>query len=1499
MSVDLALTALPQFIGRYRVRSVVGIGGFAVVLRAEDEALQSEVAIKVLGSVGADDSDVRERFVHEARLLRRVRSPHVIAVHDVGELDDGRPYFVMELASTSLGQLFIPGQSVDHSSIRRIVIAVSAGLEALHEAGIFHRDIKPDNLLIMQGQDRNRRVNTLGAASRTVMATNVVEPADRVAIGDLGLAKDQRLTDYGPTVLGGSARYRAPEQAQLGAEISSSTDVYGATALLWRMLTGEQPPEADQVALRLVGLDPAWKQVLSRGMGFEPTDRYPSIAAWRNACLELLGDGDDGQRSIRPGLVVRRELPIDGSTCPYKGLAAFQTTDAPLFFGRRVLVDELVARLMRSPVLVVTGPSGSGKSSVIRAGLLAALENAALPGSQHWQQILMTPGTNPLLQLERQLRVIYGDSVPDLGISKTTGTELSILEKLAASGPPIILAIDQFEEFFTLHHEHHDVEAFLAVLSGLTAGIDSKVRVVLAMRADFYSQAASHPWLADRVNENQVLVGTMRRDELRDAIERPATRVGLRLEDGLADRIIDDAGINAGALALIAHALIETWSKRRGSLLTLAGYEVSGGVAGALAQTAEQVYAAIPFHQQQIVRRILLRLVSPSGSSGQSLRRVLRTDVGSTPNDDSVVAALVDARLLTADGEYVEVAHEALITTWPRLGSWVEEARTELFTRDRVAAAAAEWERQDRTPDLLLRGIPLVGAQEWAAKGEVGEREQAFLNEGKIVQDELQSRVHRSHRRTLSILSILTAFAVLASGLALLGLRNARKNERAASSSRILAEERFAQALASSAEQLATDDPSLAVRLAVEAMVRTTATTVAARRSLVVSRIELSRATLRPDGGQILVGESLTVAVSPDGKSVVAGGFSGVLGLWDVDSHARVASFAGPTGGIQKATFSSTGSFVVGVDDQGDVWRWDIGERDGSVPQGTVAGIRLIDLDTIVWGVAISPDESVVIVATEDGRLVEVNASGGAPIDLVRDDRDMPSMGPIDFVSVAFSTDGQQIIAGSGIGMIAVLDRGGKLLKGIAEAHGTSDVWEILPTADGLGVYTVGSDGAARYWSTSDWTLVSELVGEGANARTLLSGAALIPNGGIAIGARDGRLRTWTRPVSSATTGPAIVSGSRHSEGIDDTASDASGRVIATVGDDQQLRIWRYGTPTPIVSTMVAANSKTPKKLYGIAIDATTGRVAVAGMGTITILEPDGKVVTHISAGTKRISSVAWLPDHSLLSGSADGTVARWVDGKLVSKAAAHQGAVTDLAVLNDAKQLATTGADKRVRRWNIALEGPSLLTESVGSEMVLDDEGNAVAWWNDQIVSADRSGELRWWNPDGKQARQAKRTTGDALWDVAVSRDGRYLAIGSANESVWVYDTERGIDAAPQVLTPFRGGALSVVWAFDSQTLAVTDGDGLVSLWDGPSGESLGRIGNSVAGGADARGVDVAPDGRLWWTRIDGSLLRSDVLLVEAACSATTALDPRQAKEFLAGDSPRACKTLGREVAN
>ena len=287
-------------------------------------------------------------------------------------------------------------------------------------------------------------------------------------------------------------------------------------------------------------------------------------------------------------------------TCPFKGLASFDVADAPFFFGRERLVAELVARLVGAPLLGVVGPSGSGKSSVVRAGLLPALAEGMLPGSDEWTQVLMRPGEHPLRELRRV----------------TAGPD----------GSRVVLAVDQFEETFTVCPDEEERRAFVAELAGAEEGGRT---VVVALRADYYGRCAAYPELSAQLAAHHVLVGAMRRDELRRAVERPAARVGLEVEPELTDALVADVEHEPGALPMLSTALLELWQRRDGRRLRLSTYEATGGVRGAVARHAEAAFARLDVAQRGDARRVLLRLgggrrrgrrraaARPAGRAGQ------------------------------------------------------------------------------------------------------------------------------------------------------------------------------------------------------------------------------------------------------------------------------------------------------------------------------------------------------------------------------------------------------------------------------------------------------------------------------------------------------------------------------------------------------------------------------------------------------------------------------------------------------------------------------------------------------------------------------------------------------------------------------------------------------------------------------------------------------------------------------------------------------------------
>ncbi len=427
------------------------------------------------------------------------------------------------------------------------------------------------------------------------------------------------------------------------------------------------------------------------------------------------------------------------AVCPFLGLATFDAAHAEYFFGRERLVAELVARLVGSPLLAVVGPSGSGKSSVVRAGLLPALASGVLPGSDGWSQALMRPGAHPLAELEGAL--------PE-------------------GGGRTVLVVDQFEELFTVCRDEDERTDFIDELVALTEDRDQRVQVVVAMRADFYGRCARYDRLARLVGANQVLVGPMRRDELRRAIVEPARRAGLRVEPSLTDALIVDVLDEPGGLPLLSAALLEQWRERDGHVMRRAAYERTGGVRGAVGRLAEATYARLSEPERTAARRILLRLADAGEEETAFVRRRVPLDELEPGRDEhaaAALAALTDSRLVTADEGTLEVAHEALLREWPRLRAWLEDDAEGRRLHQHLIHAARDWEAGGRDRGELYRGARLAAALDWAAGhgSDLNELEREFIDESRAEAEQEAEHQRRTNRRLRALLAGLAALLAL------------------------------------------------------------------------------------------------------------------------------------------------------------------------------------------------------------------------------------------------------------------------------------------------------------------------------------------------------------------------------------------------------------------------------------------------------------------------------------------------------------------------------------------------------------------------------------------------------------------------------------------------------------------------------------------------------------------------------------------------------------------
>lgn len=817
--------------------------------------------------------------------------------------------------------------------------------------------------------------------------------------------------------------------------------------------------------------------------------------------MELLAAADD-------------ERPV---ICPFKGLATFEVEDAQYFFGREQLVAELVARLVGAPLLAIVGPSGSGKSSALRAGLLPALAAGVLPGSDGWPRVLIRPGEQPMRELRRALSAVAGDR-------------------------RVVLAIDQFEETFTACRDERERDAFVSAVVRAAHDPGGGSVVLLAVRADFYARCATYPALARLLGANHVLVGPMSRDELRRAITRPAEQVGLRIEPELEDAVVADVEGQPGALPLLSTALLELWRERRGRRLQLAAYSHTGGVHGAVARLAEDALGHLQAAEQDVARKLLLRLAD-EGENGEMVRRrvpLAELDAHRREGVARVLDVLTDRRLLTVSAGTVEVAHEALLREWPRLRGWLDEDAEGRRLHRHLTLAARDWAEGNRDRSELYGGARLASALEWRTEHEpdLNAAERQFLDASRAAGERARLRVHFALAGAVALLLIATTAAVFA----LDGRGRARAEARSAEAQRLgaqaLNEQPLDRSLLLARQGVALDDtPSTRDNLL-----------AALRRSPAATGV------MRGDGGGLTA-----VDLHPDGRTVAIGDYDGTVIFLDARTHRRLAqpSQSGPVSEISALAFSPDGTRLASAGSTAYGGFVDL--FDGRTRRHIA---RLDPGDPLYEGVmtvSFSPDSRVVVAQTgslhgdgyrpnrllrwdaRTGRrlgdvlqipgrssavLGQVAPRNGLVTSSVRDRstvirdaatmravREFPIAGSVTAVSSARGV----VAFGSRDGSVRLLDlRTGEHVT--AKGRHEGPVTAIRFSADGRRFVTAGRDERLIVWDTARAAAVEELEARG---RGIVVALAVSADGRIAYSAgRDGTVLTWISTACGGCSAP-------------------------------------------------------------------------------------------------------------------------------------------------------------------------------------------------------------------------------------------------------------------------------------------------------------------------------------------------------------------------------------------
>ncbi len=777
----------------YRLDEVVGEGAFALVWRGVQPSLGRTVAVKQIRAELANHPDFVRRFETEAQTVAMLEHPHIVPLYDYWREPDGA-YLVMRYVSGGSLESEVLQGGLDEPRLRRFVEQAGSALEAAHRMGVIHRDVKAANVLL--DDNGNFYLTDFGIAF-------------------IGSAVDDELATSLST---GSPAYASPEQLRRQV-LDVRTDVYGFGITLFEAATGrlpfaDAPTEAALVRRQLdepvpapSSVEPAvppWvDEVVARATAKNPSDRYASMAELMAAVAPGAVAPIDTRYRLGTGTVVGELVN------PFKALRAFREADTADFFGRNRLVARFIEVLSQpgsaGRLLAVVGPSGSGKSSVVRSGLVPRLRRGAVTGSADWFITTMLPGSHPFDEFESALsRVAVRQPGPLVEIMRSDerGIARAVNQILPDEDSELLVVIDQFEELFT----HGDDTERTAFVNGLVAALReprARLRVVLTIRADFWDRPLRHPSLAARLEKATVTVPPLAADELEAAIVEPVHRQGASYEPGLVARIMADVRDQPGALPLLQYALTELFDANVSGLIRTESYDAIGGLTGALAMRAEQTFTEMSPAQQIAARQLFGRLVSLGEGTEDTRRRVRLGELGDDPDTEAVIDAFGEARLLVFDHEpatrepTVELAHEALIRAWPRLQTWLDEDRDGLRIHRHLTETTTAWLASGRDDGELYRGGRLEAVTEYAVGASLAADEQAFFDASvaaaEAVDEAERRRVTRLRRLALA-LGVVAALAIGAGFVAVGQQQRADDNASEARSASALAETQAARA---------------------------------------------------------------------------------------------------------------------------------------------------------------------------------------------------------------------------------------------------------------------------------------------------------------------------------------------------------------------------------------------------------------------------------------------------------------------------------------------------------------------------------------------------------------------------------------------------------------------------------------------------------------------------------------------------------------------------------
>lgn len=1452
----------------YALAERIGMGGMGSVYRAVQPNVEREVAVKIILPTFADHPDFIRRFESEAQLVARLEHPHIVPLYDYWR-EPGVAYLVMRLLRGGSIQSLLEQGPLSVDSIVKMLEQICSALHSAHRIGIIHRDLKPANVLL------DEDMNTY--------------------LADFGIAKNLGNPDLenqtGVDVIIGSPQYMSPEQIR-SSSIRPQSDIYCLGVMLYEMLTGAVPfngptpfdliqqhvnSPLPPLSARKSGFPAALDTVIAKATAKDPNKRYADALALFNEFRQALGRLADTHVAPVEPEDSTADIEIEN---PYKGLRSFNEADADHFFGREALIQQLLARLGEggdlSRFLAVIGPSGSGKSSVARAGLIPALRRGGLPGSENWFIVDMLPGKHPFEELEASLLRVAVNPPESLLAQLKDGNRglLRAVHRILPADDSVELAliIDQFEEVFTLVED--EAERTLLLDNIATAILDerSRIRVIITLRADFIDKPLRYVDFGELTNRRFEFILPLTADEVERAVAGPAQHAGLRLETGLISKIIQDTGNQPGALPLLQYALSELFDKREGRTLTVKAYREIGGVLGALGRGAESIYASLDEAGQSAARQLFLRLVTLGEGTEDTRRRVLREELDRLESEKIPLEAVIEAfgrgRLLTFDrdpitrGATVEVAHEALIREWARLREWLVESRADIRSQRQLAAAAQEWESAEHDPSFLLTGARLGQFENWAEQtsvsltqfereffnASIAERNQRESQEKLRQQRELENAQtlaeterRRAEEKEASAKNLRKRAIYLTGALAvalILGVAALILGTRAQASSRVATSRELAAASVLNLDA----DPERSVLLALEALKisRTTEAENALHRAVQASRIELVIQAAEP-------GYPWNLEVSPDGKYLLAGA-DGYSKLFDAETGQLVYQVPG-----YFSVFSPDGKTIAASYDDGiHFWDTATGEEKEVINRIWFNGITM----------EFSPDGKGILTSSWDGTPSLWDANTGQKM--------------IEFVGHTagagfcyFSPDGSRVVSFSNDGTARVWDAktGEQLLvlteKGADATGSFSPDSKLLATTGGSDLKDI------IVWDAQTGEKLKTIVGHTAGINHL----EFSPDGKwIATGSSD-----RTAKIFDVETGRLLATLAGHAEPVIEVDFNPDGTKLATSSPDGTMRLWNI-----IRREVFSFYSHT---YSGGQVDLSAdGTLLATGAenGTVDVWETDsGKVIVSMPNPERLVFDLALSPNGEQLAiGFEDSSFRIWdvTNASILYDLPKHTGSVNALAYNSDGTQLVSGGEDFKAVLWDVTTSPPTpIYTQFFPAEVRAaafspDDKLIALGVHNGTVSLLDAATGDSFLTLRGHTASPSA---------IAFSANGSLIATASLDGTAKVWDVRTGSELL--TLSGHSNQVMSIAFSPDGGRLATASRDGTARLWDASTGEELNVI---VQGDTGFFDVAFHPNGKLLATGEDNGtyvyLLELDDLIELATTRLTRGLTVDECIKYL-----------------